>query len=367
LTSDWRLLDLGDLPPTTTQVVYHAVATAVDENASPNTIIFCSPSDPLVCLGYHQELETEVDVDYCRQKHLPIVRRILGGGAVYLDNNQLFYQIMASRSDPAVPRSIQGLFEKFLAAPTKTYNDMGIPARYRPVNDLEVEGRKISGNGATEVGACYVLTGNIIFDFNFDEMARILRVPSEKFRDKVAKTLRERLTTIKKELAEPPSRDLVKRLLRGNYEATLGVKLVEGTLTSKERKLVESLESKYRSQEWLYLVESEHKGLIQKRNLKISGRSYLGEAIQKTPGGLLRALVETLDDKIEDIMITGDFSFVPQGQVKTLEAELIQKEVAQEALSRTIHDFYRRYDVESPGMTPEDIASVIVQASAKRS
>jgi len=365
LTDRWRLLDLGDLPPLSTQVVYHAVAKAVDQNTSPSTIIFCSPNSSLVCLGYHQELEAEVDVEYCRLKGLPIVRRILGGGAVYLDGGQLFYQVVASRSDPRVPSSIQELFRRFLAAPVKTYNDIGIAARYRPINDIEVDGRKISGNGATEIGASSVLTGNIIFNFNFDEMVKILKVPSEKFRDKVAKTLKDRLTTIERELREPPSRETVKELLRRNYETTLGIELVKGGLSQTEIELMESLEEKYQSREWLYMIESGHYNLIQKRSLKISGRAKVGETLHKTEGGLLRVLVETMDNKIEDIMITGDFCFIPKDQLRILERELKGTEATSDILTRRIQRFYREHNVESPGLTAEDMANTIVAAYSK--
>ncbi|MGQ9542487.1 MAG: lipoate--protein ligase [Candidatus Bathyarchaeia archaeon] len=361
----WRFIDLGDFPPVHTQSVYHAVALKVDEGASPNTIIFCTPKAPLVSIGYHQEAEVEVDLDYCRMKGLPIVRRILGGGAVYLDSGQLFYQIVASKSDPKVPGSIQQSFQRFLESPVKTYNEIGIPAKYRPINDIEVEGRKISGNGATEVGEAIVLTGNIIFEFNFDEMVRILKVPSEKFRDKVSKTLRDRLTTIKMELEEPPSMDHVKKLLRKNYESTLGVELVEGRLTSEELSLTESLSKKYLSQEWFCLVENEHLDLIQKRSLKISGRATIGEAVKKTEGGLLRVLVETADMKIEDVMITGDFTFIPRDHLHLLEQSLRGVDVEKTVLIEAIRGFYRDHRVETPGMSVEDIVEVIEAASSR--
>jgi lipoate-protein ligase A len=367
LSRDWRFMDLGDLPPVSTQVVYHAVAEAVDKGASPNTIIFCCPNSPFVCLGYHQELDVEIDVEYCRLRGLPIVRRILGGGAVYLDRDQLFYQVVACKFDPDVPGSIQGAFRKYLEAPVKTYNDIGIRASYRPVNDVEVDGRKISGSGATEVGSSLILTGNMIFDFNFDEMARILKVPSEKFRDKAAKTLRERLTTMKKELAEPPSEELVRQLLRRNYELTLNVELRDGRLSSEELNRIRDLERQYSSPDWLHLVENEHEELVQRRNLKITGRSFLGEAVQKTVGGLLRVLVETLDNKISEIMITGDFSFIPRDHLKTLERELQGTEVAEEILTERILRIYEEYSIESPGLTAEDIAGAVAAAASGKS
>src|SRR5512136_2678247 len=88
-----RLLDLGLVPPIRSQTIYHAVAYAMDDaSRSPDTIILVAPTDPYVCIGFHQELLKEVDVEYCRAHGLPIVRREVGGGAVYLDRNQVFAQ-----------------------------------------------------------------------------------------------------------------------------------------------------------------------------------------------------------------------------------------------------------------------------------
>ena len=79
-----RLLDLDLVSPLRSQTVYHAVAHAMTPE-TPDTIILVSPADPYVCIGYHQDLAQEVDLDYCRQQHLPVYRREVGGGAVYLD------------------------------------------------------------------------------------------------------------------------------------------------------------------------------------------------------------------------------------------------------------------------------------------
>ncbi len=307
----------------------------------------------------------EVDTEYCGLKRLPIVRRILGGGAVYLDENQLFYQVVACRSDPQVPGSIEEIFKTFLEAPTKTYNDIGISAHYKALNDIEVQGRKISGSGATEIGGSAILTGNIIFDFNYDEMTKILKVPSEKFRDKIFKTLRERVTTIRKELGNSPDTEFVKERLKENYESTLGIDLVKAELSSMENASMKSIEEKYRGKEWLHMIENGRQDLIQKRNVKISGRAFVGEATHKAPGGLVRILVETKDDRIDDVMITGDFCFIPPDHIRSLERDLRGEELAKDNIADRIRSFYKEHGIESPGLTAEDVADAILAASSK--
>lgn len=84
----WRLVDPGLAEPYMAQTFYEAVAQAVDGGEPPpNTVLLVQPSAPYVCLGFHQELEKEIDVECCREKGLPIIRRSQGGGATHLDNH----------------------------------------------------------------------------------------------------------------------------------------------------------------------------------------------------------------------------------------------------------------------------------------
>ena len=63
-----------------------------------------------------------------------------------------------------------------------------------------MEHRKISGIGAGEIGDCIVFVGNLIIDFDYEAMARVLKIPDAKFRDKVKKTIWENLSAIHREI-----------------------------------------------------------------------------------------------------------------------------------------------------------------------
>ncbi|MDE3091459.1 MAG: lipoate--protein ligase family protein, partial [Chloroflexota bacterium] len=193
MTNDIRLLDIGLVPPVRSQTVYHAVAYALDAD-SPDTIILVGPTAPYVCIGYHQELEKEVDVEYCRAHGLPIFRREVGGGAVYLDQGQVFTQWIFHRS--ALPANIAERFALYVQPLIDTYQALGIPASYRPINDIHVQGKKIGGTGAAQMGESEVVVGSLMFDFNFELMSRVLKVASEKMRDKVFQSLNEYMTTM---------------------------------------------------------------------------------------------------------------------------------------------------------------------------
>ena len=109
MSDNIRLLDMGLVPPVRSQTIYHAVGYALDADA-PDTIILVAPTAPYVCIGFHQELEKEVDGEYCRAHGLPIYRREVGGGAVYLDQDQVFAQWVFHRN--ALPADIRAIITR---------------------------------------------------------------------------------------------------------------------------------------------------------------------------------------------------------------------------------------------------------------
>ena len=152
------------------QLLYHALPRIGREGLN-----LLSPASPYVCIGYFQDVEQEVDLDYCRAHNIPVFRREVGGGAVYLDGEQLFYQLVIRKNHPLVPKEKGEFYWKFLQAPIAAYRALGIPAEYKPVNDIIASGRKISGNGVAEIGDYIVFVGNLIVDFDYETMVRVLR------------------------------------------------------------------------------------------------------------------------------------------------------------------------------------------------
>jgi len=111
------------------------------------------------------------------------MRREVGGGATYLDGNQIFYQLIWKKDNPRFPRVMKESFPWFSEAPVETYRSFGIKAEYRAINDIVTrEGRKIAGEGGGDIGECMVFVGGILLDFNYEIMSKILKVPDEKFR-----------------------------------------------------------------------------------------------------------------------------------------------------------------------------------------
>jgi len=201
-----RLLDLDTVGPLRSQTIYHAVGYAMTES-SPDTIMLVSPDAPYVSIGRHQDVDREVDRGVCADLGFPVIRREIGGGAVYLDGNQLFTQWIFAAEH--LPSTVEARFALYCDTLVQTYRALGIEAAYRPVNDIHVNGRKIGGTGAARMDRAEVVVGSLMFDFDILTMSRVLKVPSEKFRDKIYQTLSEYMTTMTRELGAVPDRQVV--------------------------------------------------------------------------------------------------------------------------------------------------------------
>ncbi|MFQ5892623.1 MAG: biotin/lipoate A/B protein ligase family protein, partial [Candidatus Methanofastidiosia archaeon] len=157
-----RLCDLGLVSALESQTIYHAVSKAFKKDSYP-TLILMRPQIPYVCIGYHQELEREVDLEFCRLNEIPVFRREIGGGAVLLDQNQLFFHLICSEEE--ISGEIEKRFEKFAGPAIKTYRAFGIEAEFKPINDIQVRGRKIGGTGGGKIGKSQIFASSMMFDF----------------------------------------------------------------------------------------------------------------------------------------------------------------------------------------------------------
>ena len=350
-----RLLDLGTVPPLRSQTCYHAAAQALCES-SPDTIIFVSPSDPYVCVGFHQELEKEVDVAYCRSRGLPVFRREVGGGAVYLDGNQVFVQWVFHPS--SLPAGIEDRFRLYIEPLVLTYRELGIEAVERPVNDIQVRGKKIGGTGAGRIGSAEVVVGSLMFDFDKAAMARVLKVPSEKMRDKVFQSLEQYMTTIREQTGRMPDRQDVKDLYVRHCADVLGAQIVPGEWTADEDARARGYDELFVSPDWL-----SQKGSLGRPGIKIHEDVEVVESSLKTPGGLIRITVRFRSGRIDDLSISGDFTIFPRTSVRDIERALRGSSPDRGAILPVLEDEYRALSIESPGIAPGDWAEAISLAA----
>jgi lipoate---protein ligase len=350
-----RLLELGQVPAVRSQACYHAAAHVLDDK-TPDTVILVSPSEPYVCVGYHQEVDREVDRAYCRESGLSILRREVGGGAVYLDGDQLFVQWIFHPA--SLPVRVDERYRLYVEPLVRAYRRLGVEAVYRPVNDVHVRGKKICGTGAARIGEAEVVVGSLMFDFDRAAMARVLKLSSEKMRDKVYQGLQDYMTTLKDELGRRPDRREVAGLYLRELAAVLGAELVPGEWTAAEERRARELDLTLGAEEWLG-----QKGGTRRPGVKIHEDVQVREAARKAPGGLVRVTVRLRGGRIDDISVSGDFTILPAAAVGDIEAALRGIGPDRTAIRAVVEARYRALSVQSPGLEPADWAETVALAA----
>ena len=218
------------------------------------------------------------------------------------------------------------------------------------------QGRKIAGLGGADIQDSMVFVGSIILDFDYKKMVNAIKVPDEKFKDKIYKSMEENVTTMKKELGKIPDREEIVQSLIQNYEKITGK--LEPINLSKEiiDKMVE-LEKWFKSDEFLY----KNTPKIPK-GVKIREGVEILYSIYKSKGGIIRTIQETKNNVIDNIGITGDFQFYPKSELSGLEKNLKQTKRKERAIISKVEDFYDDNNIESPGVEPEDVTEAIMEA-----
>jgi lipoate-protein ligase A len=344
------LFDLGKLPGQQSMLIFHALARMGME-----ALVIVSPKIPLVSIGYFQDAAQEVDLNYCRESRIPFMRREVGGGATYLDENQIFYQLIWKKDNPRFPKAIDEIYPWFSQASIETYRAFGIETDFRVVNDIITkEGKKIAGEGGGNIGDCMVFVGGILIDFDYQAMSRILKVPDEKFRDKVHRTMEENLTTMKRELGRVPSREEVVAVLKEKFEQRVG-KTTPASLNSEILEKMGQLEAWMTSEEFLL-----KKTPRIPTGVKIREGVEVVYGLHKARGGLIRATEAVSEERLEDITLSGDFTFFPKEQLIGLEESLEKVPLEEGKITETVETFYEGKEIESPGVESKDIAQTIL-------
>jgi lipoate-protein ligase A len=240
-----KLFIIGDLEWKQTQLIYHALAY---ENIE--SLVLSSPIDTYLSVGLHQNPKDELDLKYCIDNNIGIFRREIGGGTVLLDNNQLFYNLILNRNNPKVPYAPEAFFRRFLQPVIQTYHELGISVEYRPLCDLVVNERKISGNGGGEIGDCKVLGGSILLDFNYELMSRAVNLTDD-LRKRFLELMKINLTTVNKELGFNNSKEDIYNILATKYQELLGP-MNKVKLDLKIKNKMTELDKQYSSDKWLF-------------------------------------------------------------------------------------------------------------------
>jgi len=232
------------------------------------TLRFFGWDPPAVSLGYFQDAVKEVNLSYCCEHGIDVVRRPTGGKAVFHDH-EVTYALVAREEHPLFPRGILGTYQVISSAILRALSKLGVeaemtadgrsrapdglaafcfsvPSRY----ELLVKGRKICGSAQTRSRGVFLQHGSILVDFDPVRTAAVLLCPGERVEEKI-REMEGAVTSLRGHLEEKMSPRGLARVLLEGFEEVFHVRIMPGELTPEERKLKEHLlRTKYTLEQW---------------------------------------------------------------------------------------------------------------------
>jgi lipoate-protein ligase A len=353
MTELFRVLDTGVLEGRLNIAIGQAIVEAHQCGEVPDTLRYLR-FPPTVLIGRHQALAQEVDLVYCRDNDIGVVRRITGGGAIFMEPGLLGWELALHRSTLGV-KSLPDLTQEICEAAAVGISRAGVDARFRPRNDIEVDGRKISGTGGFFDGDTLFYQGTVLLDMNPRVMISALRVPQAKLARHKLDSAAQRVVTLRELLGDQtPGLPQIQDAMTAAFSERFGLQMQAGDLTPGERANAEVLlREEIGTEEFVREIEEPP-----------AARGDLA-GVCTAPGGVIKTYLRLegpAQNRIRAALITGDFFVTPPRLIYDLESSL--RGVYLDDVAKVINAFFRQSDFEVLSVSPDDFVASIEDALA---
>ena len=192
-------------------------------------------NEPSIIIGKNQNTIEEINTEYVESNNIKVVRRLSGGGAVYHDLGNLNFSFITKDDGDSFHN-----FRKFTEPVVEALKKMGVQAELSGRNDLEVEGRKISGNAQFSTKGKMFSHGTLLFNSEMEHVASALKVRKDKIESKGIKSVRSRVANISEFLSEPMTiEEFRTEILKNIFDGA--VEIPEYVLTEEDWKQIHEL------------------------------------------------------------------------------------------------------------------------------
>ena len=324
----------------------------------PDTIRFLR-FPPTALIGRHQALSHELKLDYCQANNIGIVRRITGGGAIYLDEGQLGWELVFSRRNLPLGGLAQYTETICNAVARGLSEAFGIDARFRPRNDIEVDGRRLCGTGGFFDGDTLIYQGTVLVDVDANRLLSCLNVPDAEPKAQALDAAAQRMVTLKELLGgEAPDVSTVEQAVLTGLSKAFGLSLTHADVSEAETGLAQQyFEEEIGTDEFVFSIDDPAH--------RQDGAPVLN-ATRTCPGGRLAAYVRLEGEggarRLREVLFTGDFFVSPPRVVFDAEAHLRGVSVA-DAAAR-VEEFLAQAEIGLISVAPGDFAAVLAEALA---
>lgn len=272
-------------------------------------------NEPSIIVGKNQNTLSEINLDYVKEKSIPVVRRQSGGGAVFHDLGNINFTFIANNNNSFSD------FKRFTMPIIELLKTLDIDAEFSGRNDLLISGKKFSGNAQYNYQNRVMHHGTLLFSSQINDLSSALKVKPIKFEGKGVKSVKSRVTNISDHLKTPMDIIEFKNLVM-NYLEKTNPNNIPYSLTQYDIDSIDDLvNKKYNTWEWNF------------------GKSpdYTLYNELKYPGGNIEFNLIVEKGLIKDIKLSGDFF----GKNDVCEVEEMLKGTKHEesSIKNTLHTF----------------------------
>ena len=249
---DWQLLHPGPLSPNMHLALDQVLAEEVGDGRRKPTLRIWEWNEPAVVIGSFQSVKNEVDPENARKYGFDVVRRISGGGAMFMDAGAVVTYSLYAPIELVQGMSFADSYAFFDDWVLVALRSLGIEASYQPLNDITSPSGKIGGAAQKRLGNGGVLHHvTMSYDMDSDKMVQVLRIGREKMSDKGTKSANKRVDPLRSQTGL--SRAEIIDAMIGTFRSLHG--LHDDEITPAEFAAAEQLVvDKFGTEEWLYRV-----------------------------------------------------------------------------------------------------------------
>jgi lipoate-protein ligase A len=242
----WRLVDSGIISPERSAAADEAILNARGRSQVPDTLHFYIRDRPTVSIGYNRQVAESVDLAAVDSLGVSIVRRLSGGSAVYTDQGQLIFSLALSGS--VLPSDIEESYALVCSGIVRGLSSIGIEASYKPINDVLVDGCKISGSAQLRRGGFVLHHGTLLVDTDLNAMTSVLKPVADSVD---SPHVPKKLTCLRDLMGFAPVMSSVKKAVVNGVADVFDVQIQPGSLTEAEcAETTVLVNEKYGRKEW---------------------------------------------------------------------------------------------------------------------
>lgn len=248
---DWRLLPEVPRAPLMNMALDELLTEQVARGERPPTLRIWGWTNRCIVLGRFQSVSNEVNVGVAEAEGVELVRRISGGGAMFIEPQGAITWSLYAPEALVRGLSFPESYELFDAWVVEALQGLGVKAWYEPLNDITSEGGKLGGSAQARRGGAVLHHTTMAYDMNLPLMSRVLRIGKEKLSDKGIRSADRRVGPLRQQ-TELPRAVIIDHMI-DRFREKYG--LSEGTLTeADEAEAARRAEEQFGRREWIYFL-----------------------------------------------------------------------------------------------------------------